>query len=190
VGVAGAIILGMYRYATYSPAMTPPEHQAPVRLLGSGAILREVIAAAELLAQDWNVGSEVYSVTSFSELAREAAEAARWNRLHPLAPARHSHVAQQLPGARPVIAATDYVRAYPQLIATFIEARLVALGTDGFGRSDNRPALRRFFEVDRHSIVVATLSTLSQGVEISRESVSQAIERYGIDAEAAAPWQR
>jgi pyruvate dehydrogenase E1 component len=189
-GVAGDIILGMYRYATYGPAMAAPEPQAPVRLLGSGAILREVIAAAELLAQDWNVGSEVHSVTSFSELAREAAEAARWNRLHPLEPARHSHVATLLPGARPVIAATDYVRAYPQLIAPFIEARLVALGTDGFGRSDNRPALRRFFEVDRHSIVVATLSTLSQSGEVSRESVSQAIERYGIDAEAAAPWQR
>jgi len=189
-GVGGDIIQGMYRYATYTPATAAKKTQAPVRLLGSGAILREVIAAAELLAQDWNVGSDVHSVTSFSELAREAAEAARWNRLHPLEPARRSHVAQQLPGARPVIAATDYVRAYPQLIAPYIEARLVALGTDGFGRSDNRPALRRFFEVDRHSIVVATLSTLSQMGERSRESVSQAIERYGIDAEAAAPWQR
>jgi pyruvate dehydrogenase E1 component len=89
-----------------------------------------------------------------------------------------------------VIAATDYVRAYPQLIAPYIEGRLVVLGTDGFGRSDNRPALRRFFEVDRHSIVVATLATLSQRGEMSRESVSQAIERYGIDAGAAAPWQR
>ena len=189
-GVGGDIIQGMYRYATYTPATAARKTQAPVRLLGSGAILREVIAAAQLLAQDWNVGSDVHSVTSFSELAREAAEAARWNRLHPLEPARRSHVAQQLPGARPVIAVTDYVRAYPQLIAPYIDARLVALGTDGFGRSDNRPALRRFFEVDRHSIVVATLSTLSQMGERSRESVSQAIERYGIDAEAAAPWQR
>ena len=196
--IAGHIIRGMYRYAIYTPPAAtssaqphaPVQSLAQVRLLGSGAILREVIAAAQLLAQEWNVGSEVHSVTSFSELAREAADAARWSRLHPLEPARRSHVAQQLPGAQPVIAATDYVRAYPQLIAPYIDARLVALGTDGFGRSDNRPALRRFFEVDRHSIVVATLSTLAQSSECSRESVSQAIERYGIDAEAAAPWQR
>jgi pyruvate dehydrogenase E1 component len=89
-----------------------------------------------------------------------------------------------------VIAATDYVRAYPQLIAPYIEGRFVSLGTDGFGRSDNRPALRRFFEVDRHSIVLATLATLSRLGDLPKESASQAIERYGIDAEAAAPWQR
>ena len=112
-GVENDIIRGMYRYASYSP----PQAVSNVRLLGSGAILREVIAAAELLAQDWSVGSDVFSVTSFSELAREAAEVERWNRLHPLETARRSHVEQQLPGARPVIAATDYVRAYPQLIA-------------------------------------------------------------------------
>jgi len=185
-GIESDVIQGMYRYATRTPAQ--PVSQ--VRLLGSGAILREVIAAAELLAQDWNVGSDVHSVTSFSELARQAAEVERWNRLHPLQSARRSHVEQQLSGARPVIAATDYVRAYPQLIAPYIEARFVTLGTDGFGRSDNRPALRRFFEVDRHSIVLATLATLSRLGDLPRESASQAIERYGIDAEAAAPWRR
>jgi len=193
-GVAGdlasQVIRGMYCYATYTPAAAPAQSHAPVRLLGSGAILREVIAAAALLAQDWKIGSDVYSVTSFSELAREAADVARWNRLHPLETARRSHVATLLPGTRPVIAATDYVRAYPQLIAACIEARLVALGTDGFGRSDNRPVLRRFFEVDRHSIVVATLATLAQSGDLPRESVAQAIERYGIDAGAAAPWHR
>jgi pyruvate dehydrogenase E1 component len=185
-GIESDVIQGMYRFATYRPA----QPVAPVRLLGSGAILREVIAAAELLAQDWNVGSDVHSVTSFSELARQAAEVERWNRLHPLAGARRSHVEQQLAGARPVIAATDYVRAYPQLIAPYIEGRFVALGTDGFGRSDNRPALRRFFEVDRHSIVLATLATLARLGDLPKESTSQAIERYGIDAEAAAPWRR
>jgi pyruvate dehydrogenase E1 component len=184
--IAGHIIRGMYRYASFSQPATP----APVRLLGSGAILREVIGAAELLSQEWHVGCDVHSVTSFSELAREAAEVARWNRLHPLEPARHSHLATLLPGGRPVIAASDYVRAYPQLIAPHIEARMVVLGTDGFGRSDNRPALRRFFEVDRHAIVVATLATLAQGGELPAQSVAQAIERYGIDAGAAAPWQR
>ncbi|MFI4866580.1 MAG: alpha-ketoglutarate dehydrogenase [Steroidobacterales bacterium] len=185
-GIESDVIQGMYRYATHTPAR--PVSQ--VRLLGSGAILREVIAAAELLAQDWNVGSDVHSVTSFSELARQAAEVERWNRLHPLQSARRSHVEQQLSGARPVVAATDYVRAYPQLIAPYIEGRFVTLGTDGFGRSDNRPALRRFFEVDRHSIVLAALATLSRLGDLPKESASQAIERYGIDAEAAAPWRR
>jgi pyruvate dehydrogenase E1 component len=185
-GVEDAIILGMYRYATH----TPEQQLSQLRLLGSGAILREVIAAAELLARDFHVGSEVYSVTSFSELARQAADMERWNRLHPMATPRTSHVEQQLPGLRPVLAATDYVRAYPQLIAPYVHGRFVALGTDGFGRSDNRPALRSFFEVDRHSIVLAALSCLSQLGELPALSVSQAIERYGIDAEAAAPWQR
>jgi pyruvate dehydrogenase E1 component len=185
-GIENDVIQGMYRYATHTPARP----LAQVRLLGSGAILREVIAAAELLAQDWQVGSDVHSVTSFSELARQAAEVERWNRLHPLQSARRSHVEQQLSGARPVIAATDYVRAYPQLITPYVEGRFVTLGTDGFGRSDNRPALRRFFEVDRHSIVLATLATLSRLGDLPKESASQAIERYGIDAEAAAPWRR
>jgi len=185
-GVEHEIIQGMYRYASELPA----QPLARVRLLGSGAILREVIAAAQLLAQDWNVGSEVHSVTSFSELARQAADAERWNRLHPLEAPRHSHVEQQLTGALPVIAATDYVRAYPQLIAPYVEGRFVTLGTDGFGRSDNRPALRGFFEVDRHSIVLATLATLSQLGAIPRQTAAQAIERYGIDTEAAAPWRR
>jgi pyruvate dehydrogenase E1 component len=185
-GVESDIIQGMYRYATHTPA----QQICQLRLLGSGAILLEVIAAAELLARDWNVGSEVFSVTSFAELAREAAALERWNRLHPLEPARTSHLERQLAGMRPVIAATDYVRAYPQLIAPYVAGRFVALGTDGFGRSDNRPALRSFFEVDRHSIVVATLATLSRLGELPNQSVSQAIERYGIDAEAAAPWQR
>jgi pyruvate dehydrogenase E1 component len=176
----------MYRYASQLPAQA----LLRVHLLGSGAILREVIAAAELLAQDWNVGSEVHSVTSFSELAREAADVERWNRLHPLQTPRRSHVERQLPGARLVIAATDYVRAYPRLIAPYVEGRFVALGTDGFGRSDNRPALRGFFEVDRHSIVLAALSTLSRLGDLPRQTASQAIERYGIEAEAAAPWRR
>jgi pyruvate dehydrogenase E1 component len=185
-GVGGDIIQGMYRYATHTPA----KQSCQLRLLGSGAILREVIAAAELLATDWNVGSEVFSVTSFAELAREAAATERWNRLHPLEPARSSHVERQLPGTRPVIAATDYVRAYPQLIAPYVSGRFIALGTDGFGRSDNRPALRSFFEVDRHSIVLAALATLSRLGDLPQQSAAQAIERYGIDVEAAAPWQR
>jgi pyruvate dehydrogenase E1 component len=178
------IIKGMYHYASHRQ-----ENAAvPVRLLGSGAIFCEVIAAAELLAQDWNVGSEVHSVTSFSELARDAATVQRWNRLHPLEPPRVSHVELQLQGAEVVVAATDYVRAYPQLIAPYLESRFVTLGTDGFGRSDTRLALRRFFEVDRHSVVLATLDALACKGQIPRQTVAQAIQRYDIDTQAAAPW--
>src|ERR1700722_11729304 len=184
--VGSDIIQGMYRYATHTPA----QQSCQLRLLGSGAILREVIFAAELLAQDWNVGCELHSVTSFSELARDAADTERWNRLHPLQPPRRSHVEQQLADARAVIAATDYVRAYPQLIAPYVPGQFVTLGTDGFGRSDNRPALRRFFEVDRHSIVLATLHTLGQLGDLPQQSSAQAIERYRIDTEVAAPWRR
>jgi pyruvate dehydrogenase E1 component len=160
------------------------------RLLGSGAILCEVIAAADLLAQDWNVSSEVHSVTSFSELAREAAAVQRWNRQHPLEPPRVSHVERQLQDAELVVAATDYVRAYPQLIAPYVGGRFITLGTDGFGRSDTRLALRRFFEVDRHSVVLATLDALARAGQVPLQTVAQAIERYGIDTQSAAPWTR
>jgi pyruvate dehydrogenase E1 component len=180
------IIKGMYRYAS----RTQENSAVPVRLLGSGAILCEVIAAAELLAQDWSVSSDVHSVTSFSELARDAAEVQRWNRLHPLESPRVSHVEQQLQGAEIVVAATDYVRAYPQLIAPYLGSRFVTLGTDGFGRSDTRLALRRFFEVDRHSVVLATLDALARKGHVPRQTVAQAIQRYGIETRAMAPWTR
>ena len=180
------IIKGMYRYASRARENSG----APVRLLGSGAILCEVIAAAELLAQDWGVSSEIHSVTSFSELARDAAGVQRWNRLHPLESPRISHVEQQLQGAELVVAATDYVRAYPQLIAPYLGSRFVTLGTDGFGRSDTRLTLRRFFEVDRHSIVLATLDALARKGHVPRQTVAQAIQRYGIETQAMAPWTR
>src|SRR5690606_2551207 len=140
----------------------PDAPSGTVRLLGSGAILLEVIAAAELLLQDWNVASEIWSVTSFTELARESREVERWNRLHPGSTPRSSHLSRCLPTGAPVIAATDYVRALPQLIASHIESPYTVLGTDGFGRSDTRSALRRFFEVDRHNIVLAALTSLAR----------------------------
>jgi pyruvate dehydrogenase E1 component len=150
--------------------------------------LREVIAAAEMLANDWGVSSEIFSATSFSELAKEARETERWNRLHPEATERVPHVAHLFAGSTPIIAATDYVAALPQMIAPYIDARLVALGTDGFGRSDTRSALRRFFEVDRHQIVVAALHELARRGEVPRAAVTDAIKQYGIDADASAPW--
>ncbi|MGN5478185.1 transketolase-like TK C-terminal-containing protein [Cupriavidus basilensis] len=130
-----------------------------MRLVGSGAILREVIAAADLLSQDWNIEAEIWSATSFSELAREAREVERWNRLNPQEEPRQSHVACALSGESPVIVATDYVRAWPQLVAPYVDARLTVLGTDGFRRSDTRSALRSFFEVDRHHVVLAALES-------------------------------
>jgi pyruvate dehydrogenase E1 component len=150
--------------------------------------LREVLGAAELLANDWNVSSDVYSVTSFSELAREAAEIQRWNRLHPKEARRVSHIEQQLQPSRVTIAATDYVRSYPQLIAPYFESCYITLGTDGFGRSDTRPALRRFFEVDRHSIVIATLDGLARNEYAFKERIVDAIERYVVDTRTAPPW--
>jgi pyruvate dehydrogenase E1 component len=180
------IIKGMYHYAS----RPLDKSVSTVRLLGSGAILREVIAAADLLALDWNVSNDVYSVTSFSELARDAAAAQRWNRLHPLEPARVSHVEQQLQGGDLVVATTDYVRAYSQLIAPYLTCRFITLGTDGFGRSDTRLALRRFFEVDRYAVVLATLDALARVGQVPRQTVAQAIQHYTIDTQSAEPWMR
>jgi pyruvate dehydrogenase E1 component len=137
------------------------------------------------LQADWGVGSEVWSATSFSQLAREAAEVERWNRLHPQEAPRLSHVARCLTGAAPVVAATDYVRAVPQMIASYLKAPFTALGTDGFGRSDTRAALRRFFEVDAAHVTVAALAALGL-----KEKAAAAMAAYGIDAEAEAAWTR
>ena len=177
---ASDVIAGLYQFRR--------AENAAIRLIGSGAILREIIAAADLLRSDWNIDAEIWSATSFTELDRTAREAARWNRLHPTEPPRISHVERCLPGATPIIAATDYVRAYPQLIAPHLQARMITLGTDGFGRSDTRARLRRFFEIDRHHIVVAALDTLAREGSIPRNIPLTAITRYGINPDAPAPW--
>ena len=158
-GAAAGVLRGMYRYGVYGPKAAPQ-----LRLLGSGAILREVIAAAEVLAAEHGIASEVWSVTSFSELARDAAAVEREARLAAApAPPRRSYIDGCLPGAAPVVAATDYVRAVPQMIASHLPGRrFIALGTDGFGRSDTRAALRAFFEVDRASIVRAAQQALAE----------------------------
>ncbi|SCB26816.1 alpha-ketoglutarate dehydrogenase [Cupriavidus alkaliphilus] len=184
-GAAAGIIRGLYQYGEQRASQS----RGRVRLVGSGAILREVIAAADLLSRDWQIDAEIWSATSFSELAREAREVERWNRLHPQAEPRKSHVQESLDGAVPVIAATDYVRAWPQLIAPYLDARFMALGTDGFGRSDTRSALRSFFEVDRHHIVLAALQALAEEGRIDPALRTEAIERYGIAVQASAPWQ-
>ncbi|HPF28046.1 MAG TPA: alpha-ketoglutarate dehydrogenase [Steroidobacteraceae bacterium] len=183
-GVEAQIIQGMYRLTSRATN----DAGARIRLLGSGTILREVIAAADLLATDFEIASDVFSVTSFSELARDARAVQRLNRLQPTDPPRVSHVAQCLRGGAPIVAATDYVRAYPELIAAHVGARFVALGTDGFGRSDRRAALREFFEVDRHHIAVAALSALADEGLVARNAVQKAIARYAVKVDPAMPW--
>jgi pyruvate dehydrogenase E1 component len=163
------------------------EGGADVQLLGSGTILREVLAGADLLAEDFGVKSDVWSVTSFTELRKDGMEAERHNRLHPGEEARTAYVEEAL-GARsgPVVAATDYIRALPDSIRPYVpkDKDYVVLGTDGFGRSDYRKALRAFFEVDRHHVVVAALHALGRV-----EDAKKAIEQYGIDPESEAPWR-
>jgi pyruvate dehydrogenase E1 component len=185
-GAAESVLKGMYRLL----AADPPGEDAQVRLLGSGAILREVIAAAKVLSTDWNVRADVWSVTSFTELAREAREVERSNRLHPKEQRRNSYIAECLPDATPVVAATDYVCAYPDLVASFVDAPYRSLGTDGFGRSDTRASLRRFFEVDRYHIAVAALNSLAETGVVAHDTVAAAIEKYAIDTGLAAPWRR
>ena len=158
---------------------------ADLQLLGSGTILREVLAGAELLAEEFGVEADVWSVTSFTELRRDGMEAERWSRLHPTEEARVPFVAQQLRPGVPVVASTDYMRALPDLIRSWVDAPFTALGTDGFGRSDWRKALRRFFEVDRHHVVVAALHALGRA-----EDAAAAITRYEIDPDTEAPWRR
>ncbi|WP_428554006.1 alpha-ketoglutarate dehydrogenase [Pseudomonas edaphica] len=179
-GVEAAIIKGMYRLQ----GATHPK----VRLLGSGTLVREAQAAAQLLEEDWQVASEVFSVTSFSELARDARQVERWNRLHPQDMKRSSHVNACLPKGVPVIAVSDYVRAVPQMIASYLDSSYTVLGTDGFGRSDTRAALRDFFEVNRYHIVLAALTALVEQGRLEPEVCQQAIERYGVQAEREPSW--
>ena len=183
-GTEADIIKGMYRFATRGDMSGPKQ----VRLLGSGAIFREVIAAADILFEDFGIASEIFSATSFSELAKDAAEVERARRLGADPRAQRSHVEALLPGKTPVIAATDYVRAYPQLIAPYVEARFIALGTDGFGRSDTRATLRKFFEVDRHSIVLAALEALAREGTIEHARLREAAAKYGAGQNRPAPW--
>ena len=178
------VIKGLYRHSAHTVAGC----KGRVRLVGSGAILREAIAAAWMLAKDWHIEAEVWSATSFSELARNAREVERHYRLHPGAEAHRSHVAACLDGDDPVVAVSDYVRAWPQLIAAHVRAPFVALGTDGFGRSDTRAALRNFFEVDRAHIVLEALTQLRRQGGLDEATCLEAIRRYGIDPDRVPSW--
>ncbi|PJH85865.1 MULTISPECIES: pyruvate dehydrogenase (acetyl-transferring), homodimeric type [Pseudomonas] len=184
-GVEQDILKGMYRLS--APAqLSEGKH---VQLMGCGSILREVVAAAQLLEQDFGVSSEVWSVTSLTELRRDGQDAERWNLLHPQQAPRISHVESCLLDKQgPVVVATDYMKIFADQIRPFVpKRRFVALGTDGFGQSDTRESLRRFFEVDRHFIVLAALKALADDGAIPREKVAEAIVLYGIDPEKQNP---
>ncbi|HLI59764.1 MAG TPA: pyruvate dehydrogenase (acetyl-transferring), homodimeric type [Solirubrobacteraceae bacterium] len=191
-GAQEGILRGMHLLSE-----APKRSRKPVvQLFGSGTILLEVIAAAKLLEEDWGVLSDVWSVTSFSELRRDGIEVERWNMLHPTQKPRAPYVAEQLAGRRgPAIASTDYLRAVPDQIRQWVAAsadggrRYRTLGTDGYGRSDYRVALRRFFEVDRWHVAIAALSELAAEGTIDASVVAEAIEKYEIDTEAPIPTQ-
>ena len=183
-GCEEGILKGLYKLGERGKA----ESEVKVRLVGSGTILNEVIAAADILADDFGIASEIFSATSFSELSREARSLERRNRLSPQKERAKSYVETCLPGELPIIAATDYVRAVPEMIAPYVEGRLVALGTDGFGRSDQREALRRFFEVDRESIAIAAIEALVRAGHIEPETLTKALKSFGIDGTSPDPW--
>jgi pyruvate dehydrogenase E1 component len=162
--------------------------RAKAQLLGSGPILHEALAAADLLRDDFDIQADVWSATSFTELARDGMSVERWNRLHPDRDRKRSWVEQCLAADRgPIVAATDYVSALPYGISPWVPATYRALGTDGFGRSDWRKDLRRFFEVDRYQMVVTTLSALAEDGEIAPEGVAEAIARYEIEPDTPDP---
>jgi pyruvate dehydrogenase E1 component len=184
-GVEEGIRRGLYLFRKGSDAPKAPR----VQLLGSGAIFHEVAAAAELLRADWGVESDLWSAPSFTELAREGNAAARENLLHPEAKPRRSFVEERLAGTKgPVVAATDYMRAYAEQIRAFVPRRYVVLGTDGFGRSDTREKLRSFFEVDRFHVAVAALKALADDGALPASRVAEAVRKYGVDASRPAPW--
>jgi pyruvate dehydrogenase E1 component len=183
--VTEGIIKGLYKISHWGKT----DCSLSVRLIGSGTILNEVIEAAEILHRDYGISSEIFSATSFSELAREARSVERQNRLL-LASAEQSYVEKCLPGDNPVIAATDYVVALPQLIAPYVSARFVALGTDGFGRSDQRAVLRDFFEVDSKHIVIAALESLVNMERLDRKVIKQALNDLAVTPQVLPPWLR
>jgi pyruvate dehydrogenase E1 component len=181
-GVEEGIVRGIYQLDTGG------KHKHRVQLLGSGTILREVIAAAALLEKEFEVSADIWSVTSFNELRRDGLDVERWNTLHPQEKPKQCYVTEKLAGQKgPVVAATDYIRSYADQIRPFITADYSVLGTDGFGRSDMRSQLRKFFEVNRYYIVIAALKALADRGEIKPELVGQAITKYKIDPEKPNP---
>jgi len=184
-GVEKGILKGMYLFAEGKAKKS----QLKVQLLGSGTILREVIAGAALLEKDFGIAADIWSVTSFNELRRDGLDAQRWNMLHPDQEPRQSYIEQCLKDrAGPVVAATDYMKIYADQVRAFLPTHnFIALGTDGFGRSDTRRKLRQFFEVDRHYVAVAAMKALADQELLPRKTVAEAVKKYGINPDKPNP---
>ena len=182
-GAEEGIRKGIYLYQKGSRKKTR------VQLLGAGTILREVIAAAQLLNDDFGIAADVWSVTSFNELRKEGVDVERWNMLHPDKKAKVSYVEKTLSGTKgPIVAATDYMRSYADQIRPYLgDKHYAVLGTDGYGRSDMRSQLRKFFEVNSFYVAVAALKALADEGEIEAKVVADAIKKYGIDPEKPNP---
>jgi len=186
-GAEQGILKGMYLFREGSEK-GKKNSNLRIQLLGSGTILREVIAAADILIEEYGIISDIWSVTSFNELRREALEASRWNMLHPLEQPKQSYVRSCLEKREgPVVAATDYMKIFADQIREFVPGKYKVLGTDGFGRSDTREKLRQFFEVDRYYVTVASLKALAEDGKISSEKVVEAINKYNIDPDKPNP---
>ena len=184
-GQEDGILKGMYRLKISGKTASNR-----VQLMGSGTILREVIAAAELLEQEWDIASDIWSAPSFTLLARDGQDAERWNMLNPTKTPKLAYVTKQLiDSAGPIIAATDYMRTYAEQIRAFMPAgrSYKVLGTDGFGRSDTRAKLREFFEVNRYFVVIAALKSLVDAGSLDKAIVAKAIQKYGIQADKPNP---
>ena len=182
-GAEAGIVKGMYAFNKGGKG------DLRVQLLGSGTIFTEVIAAAQLLRDDWGVESDLWSCPSFTELARDGIAAERANLLNPTGEQQVAYVTQCLADTQgPVIAATDYMRAFAEQIRAYVPRRYVVLGTDGYGRSDTREQLRRFFEVDRFFVTIAALKALADEGKLPRTKVAEAYAKYGIDTQKPAPW--
>jgi len=181
-GVEDGILRGMYLLQVGG------QGKIRAQLMGSGTILREVIGAAELLDEDFDIPTDIWSVTSFNELRRDALEVERWNSLHPTETPRKCYLEEMLADkSGPYIAATDYMKIVADQVQRWMPGRYVTLGTDGFGRSDARKALREHFEVDRRFIAVTALKALADEGALDHQTVAQAIEKYGIDPDRADP---
>jgi pyruvate dehydrogenase E1 component len=184
-GVAEGILRGIYRF---KPAPQEQAGSAKVQLFGSGPILNEALRAQGILAEKYGVPADVWSVTSYNELRRDALRAERWNRLHPGQPARQPYIQQALTGtAGPIVAATDYMKVVADQIAPWLAGRMETLGTDGFGRSDNREYLRRHFEINAESIAATALSRLARDGQFPMERAAAAFGELGVNTEKVDP---
>ena len=181
-GAEEGIIKGMYKFKK-----SEKKGGKCVQLLASGAIVNEAVEASKLLKEDWNINSDIWCVTSYSELHKEAEDIERWNNLHPESNERKSYLTNCLDKKTPVIAVSDYVKLVAEQISAYVKSPFIALGTDGFGRSDTRKNLRDFFEINRYYITITAIKSLVKEGEMKKEVLSKAIEKYNINPDKINP---